>query len=286
MPSRRTMPRYSFAFVALAASLLVRTEMTSVAAEKPTESRPEQTSASNLQLEVQALQTLYHLRFTIEQMQFLARLAPQTAQRDHPRKPGEVSEDYRQLLDDLRNALLDANDDEGIDNLEEKLDELTETEKPTLDNDIELTAAARRHAPEVLRKLKPSQLAYYFGYVEDEVADPRERLYESIEKVRGLKDKEWEEKRDEIAEEVGWLVAGVDADRSGRIRARAAALLSQARGLSAAEFKKQQGELEKTADRIVGDVSSVAVLEHTVEHALAELLSNPRLTAALAARLR
>ena len=37
---------------------------------------------------------------------------------------------------------------------------------------------------------------------------------------------------------------------------------------------------------IVGDVGPTEVLRHLVEHALAELLSNPRLEAALAERLK
>jgi hypothetical protein len=248
--------------------------------------KPEQISASDLKLEVDSLQTLYHFQFTAEQMRSLADIAPRTARQDRPRKPGKVSDEYRQQLLDLRNALIDANDDENIDNLEDKLDELAQNEKPTLDDDIELTAAARQRVPEVLRRLKPAQLAHYLGYIEDEVLDPREHLRASLEKVRELKRDEWKEKRDEIAEEIGWLVTGVDADQSGRVSDRVVALLSKVRGLSAEEFKKQRNELDRAAEQIIGDVGPAAVLQHTVEHALAELLSNPRLGAALKARLR
>lgn len=253
-------------------------------AEKP--AGPEQSSASELQLEVQALQALYRFQMTPAQMRFLATLAPRTAPAQQPRKPGQVSDDYRQLLLDLRAALLDVNDEERIDSLEDKLDQSTEDEKPTLDDDIELSLEARKHASEVLRRLRPSQLAHYLGYVEDDVADPHERLRDGLEQVRKVAEDEWEAKRDEIAEEVGWLVVGVDVEKSGRVTERAAALLSKARGLSAEEYKKQRHELEREADKVVGDVGPVVVLQHTIEHALADLLSNPRLAPALAARLR
>lgn len=251
--------------------------------EKPAD--PEQSSASELKLEVQALQALYRFQMTPAQMRFLATLTPRTAPAQKPREPGKVSDDYRQLLLDLRAALLDVNDEENIDSLEDKLDQLTEDEKPTLDNDVEMSLEARKRAPEVLRRLKPSQLARYLGYVEDDVADPRERLRDGLEQVRGAPADEWEAKCEEIAEEVGWLVVGVDVEKSGRVTQRAAGLLSKARGLSAEEYKKQRHELVREADRIVGDVGPVVVLEHTIEHALAELLSNPRLASALTARL-
>ena len=246
---------------------------------------PEQSSASELKLEVQVLQALYRFQMTPAQMRFLATLAPRTAPAPRHRKPGEVSDDYRQLLLDLRGALLDVNDEENVDSLEDKLDQLTEDEKPALDDDIEMSREARKSAPDVLRRLKPSQLAHYLGYVEDDVADPHERLRDGLAQVRAAPEDEWEAKRDEIAEEVGWLVVGVDLKNSGRITARAAAILSKARGLSAEDHKKQRLELEREADTIVGDVGPATVLEHTIEHALAELLSNPRLASALAARL-
>lgn len=251
--------------------------------ERPAD--PEQSSASELKLEVQALQALYRFQMTPAQMRFLATLALRTAPTPRPRKPGEVSDDYRQLLLDLRGALLDVNDEENVDSLEDKLDQLTEDEKPTLDDDMEMSSEARKRVPEVFRQLKPSQLAHYLGYVEDDVADPHERLRDGLEQVRAARADDWEAKRDEIAEEVGWLVVGVDVEKSSRVAARAAALLSKARSLSAEDYKKQRHELEHEADRIVGDVGAVAVLEHTIEHALAELLSNPRLASALAARL-
>jgi hypothetical protein len=250
------------------------------------EARPDAPSPQDLKLEVQALQTLYHFQFTPEQMQRLVKIAADTAPRPRPRKPAQVSEEYLQALTDLRNALVDATDEDRIDQLEDRLDELTENEKPDLDEDIKLTAAARRQVAEVLRQLKPAQLAQYLGYIADDVADPLERLQAGLDKARKPPDDDWADQRDEIAEEVGWLVAGVEMDKAHRISERVIALLDEARRLSAAQFKKQRRELDRTAEQIVGGIGPTVVLQNTVEHALAELLSNSQLSAALQARLR
>jgi hypothetical protein len=133
--------------------------------------------------------------------------------------------------------------------------------------------------------LKPAQLAHFLGYLDEDVADPRERLQTGLEQARKLQGDAWAARRDEIAEEVGWLVAGVASDRASRIQQQAAALLDRAHALAASEFKKQRCELNQAAEQIVGDIGPTLVLQHTVEHALAEMLSNPRLGAALRSRL-
>jgi hypothetical protein len=63
-------------------------------------------------------------------------------------------------------------------------------------------------------------------------------------------------------------------------------LLIQVRALTEEEFKAQRPELEKMARAIVGDLSPLDVLRHALVQDLAELLSNPRLAAAIDARLK
>ena len=167
------------------------------------EARPDTPSPSDLKLEVQALQTLYRFQFTPQQMQRLVRIAADTAPPPRRRQPGRVSEEYSQALSDLRGALLDATDEDRIDQLEDRLEELAESEKPDLDEDIALTAAARRRAAEVLGQLKPAQLAHYLGYLDEDVADPLERLQAGLGQARKLQGDAWDSRRDEIAEEVG-----------------------------------------------------------------------------------
>ncbi len=92
--------------------------------------------------------------------------------------------------------------------------------------------------------------------------------------------------RDEVSEEVGRLAAGLDVDKAGQISDQVVQLLIQARALQEQEFKKRQPQLEKEARQIVGEIGPVDVIRHVVEQALAEMLSNPRLTAAIDARLK
>jgi hypothetical protein len=247
--------------------------------------KPSTPSASDLAVEVAALRTLYGLKTTPEQMQLLKKLAPRTMEKARARK-GTASKEYAEQLTELRNALVDASDDDRIGDAEDTLDQLHESEKPDLDDGVEVTAAARQQVPELLRQLKASQLANYLGQVADDVADPLDRLTESLAKVRGLKGEEWKEKRDEVADEVARLVAGLDEDRAGKVNDAVVTLLTAAHGLADEEFKAQRPQLEEKARRIAGDVGPTEVLRHTVEHALAELLSNPRLTAAVEARLK
>jgi hypothetical protein len=247
--------------------------------------KPAATSIYDLYQEVQVLLTLHYLKMTPEQMQALRKVARETAGPARARDNAKVSDEYREVLTDLRNALVDANDDQRIEDLEDKLDELDASEKPGLD-DVEVTAAARKRVPEVLRQMKLAQLVAYLAYVDEDVVDPLDRLLDALESVRGLKPAEWKEKRDEVAEEVAWLVAGVDADRADRVNDQVVALLSKARGLGDAEFKAGRADLTKEARKIRGDVSPGRVLQHVVERAVAEMLSNPRLMAALDARLQ
>src|SRR5262249_12051859 len=101
-----------------------------------------------------------------------------------------------------------------------------------------------------------------------------------------LEGEEAEDVRDAAAEQVGWLVAGPDAGRSGTVRDQVMALLDRARGLNDADFAKQRPELEKAARQLVGAVTPLDVIRNYLEWAVAQLLSNPRLPAAVDALLK
>jgi hypothetical protein len=236
-------------------------------------------------LETAALRTLYYLKVSPEQLKHLQKLAPQTMEKARERK-GKASKEVAEALGELRDALAEANDDDRIDELQDRLDQLRETQNPELDDDVTLTDAARKQVPDVLRRLKPSQVANYLGQVADDLPDPRDLLTEALAKVRRLKGDAWEAKRDEVAEEVSLLVGGLDRDRVGRLRDRVVALLATAHSLTDDEFKGRQAKLEEQAQEIVGDIGPTEVVRHEVEHALARLLSNPRLAAAVEARLK
>jgi hypothetical protein len=248
-------------------------------ADEPKTAEP---SASEISLEVQALRAIASMKLAPDQEKLLRKLAKDAAEPARERKT-KASKEYVQMLADLRNALV-AGDNDRADELQEKLDELTETEKPELDEGIEVTDAARKHAPTVFKSLKAPQVAFYITQVVDEIEDPGAKLIDALDKARGLKLSEWKEQRDEMAQGISVLLAGVDAKANERYQDKIIALLSKARGLKDEEFKTQRPDLENEARELAGEVGSTDVLRHKVEHALAELLSNPRLAAALQAR--
>jgi hypothetical protein len=243
-------------------------------------------SLSDLSLEVSALQTLHEFRFTPAQMQQLQKLLKETAEKPRKRKPGKASADFRTALGALHEALVEDLDDDQIDQLQEQADDLRDSENPELDDGVDITAAARKRAPEVLGRLRVRQVSSFIAANADDIFDPVERLTEALTQARKKKADDWKEHREEIAAQIGWLVAGLDEKKSQPVAAKVAALLGKARSLATEEFKKQQPALTKEAARIAGSVSPTAVLRHTAEHALAELLSNPRLGVVLKARLK
>jgi hypothetical protein len=243
-------------------------------------------SLTDLSMEVAALQTLREFKFTSLQMAQLKKLAAETVRKPRKRKPGKATKEFRDALAAFHDALVDDLEDDEVDPLEDQVDDLREAEKPVLDDDVEITEAARKRAPELLRRLKPSQLASYIAANEDEINDPLDQLLDALNLVRGMKVKRFQEWREEISEEVSRLLAGLDEEKADKIRVKVIALFSKVRGLKDNEFKKQLPELEKEARRIVGDIHPSEILRHAAEHALAEMLSNPRLGEAITARLK
>jgi hypothetical protein len=240
---------------------------------------------NTLSLEVAALQLLNQLDVTPSQMEALAKMAKGITPKEVKRQPAKTSDKYRQTLRDLRDALVQGDQDK-IDELNETLDDLKDSEKPELDDDVEITDEARSRAPETLRLLSARQTASYLGLYGDDLPDPAASLRDALEKAPRADEKEWKELRDDTVEEVGWLVAGLDVARAHKVSEKAGTLLDRAHKLKPDEFKEQRAELEKAAREVLGDVGPLEVLRHVLERDLAELLSNPQLRAALDARLK
>jgi len=247
---------------------------------------PKVISLNSLSMEVNALQMLHQFNFDKEQLEKLHQWAEATVQKDATRKAGKASKEYRDKLLAVRKAMQDAKDGGLIQSLSEDLNAIREKEKPVLDDRVEVTDAAGKRAGELYRLLKPRQLANYLGHIADEVADPLERLQDSMEQVRALNEEEWKEQRDEIAVDISQIIVGLDPARSKGVGEQVVSLLVRARGLSKDQFEKQQAELEKAARKITGDASVEEVLRHHVEVDLASLLSNPRLPQASRALLK
>ncbi len=251
-------------------------------ADKAAKNEP---SPTDRELEITALLALHHFKLTSAQLKKLQEIAAETAGKPRARKPGTASEEYREVQAALRAALVDNVDDEQIDELEERLDGLRDAEQPDLDAEVDVTEAARRRVPEVLRHLTAPQLASYVANNADEIHDPLEQLTAAFVKAGVVTEQTWKKMREEVAGEVGRLVGGINEDRAERVAEQALALLDRARGLSAEQFKKLRPELERKARELAGRADALAVLRHSTEYALAELLSNPQLANALKARL-
>jgi hypothetical protein len=238
-----------------------------------------------LSQEVSALQTIYALRLTKPQLEELARLGEQTAAKPQQESVATASADFLKTMADLRTALVSGKDDDQIAKLYDRLDTLRESENPDLDDDSEITDAAVENAPQVLDMLSASQVAGYLGTVADDIMDPRTMLIESMEKARSAPLADWTALRDQLAGEISRLVAGLDEDQARRVNDQVVQLLIVARGLKPDEYKSQGKELEQKARRIIGSVGPTEVLRHYMEHALAEFLANPQLSAAVRAKL-
>jgi hypothetical protein len=266
----------------LVSFVLVAAMALSSRAADPIPSEP--TSLADLSLEVEALLALHQFGFSPAQRETLRKLAPETAQKSGKRR--EITNDpLRQALLALRAELLkDVPDDDRIGELEEKVDELKAAEAD-LDADIDITDAARRHAPELLRQLTPRQLVAYLNEHAEDIPDPLERLLEAIDKAPSLNNRDWQELCEEIVDELSRVMGGVDKKRARAVGSAVEQWLTQVRlATKGKSFERLRVGFERNARQFAAQVSPTTVLHNFTEHALAELFANPRLGAALEAR--
>lgn len=252
-------------------------------AQEPKKGEPE--DVNDLSLEVNALETLHSLRLSDAQLQKLRALAKEAAPKAAKRTPATASKEYRSKLSALRTALIEQADDR-IDELNEELDDLRDSEKPTIDDGVDLTPAARKSAPAGIKLLTVRQTKDYLDVIGDDLSDPLIELVNALDGLRGLTGKEWKEKRDDRVETIVRLATGVDAARADKLSDRITVLLATAHGLTDAEFKAQQAKLEDDARMLIGELDSLQVMRNALEYSMAELLSNPRLLPAIDARLK
>ena len=249
----------------------------------PEDAKLDALSPVDLSLRIEALQSLYDFKFSAEQLATLGKAADTTASK-RARQPGKVSPKVHKVMKDLHNALAEADDDEKISHLQDQLDDLEEAEKVDLDDDVEISDTAHRRAGELFKMLSATQIASYVAANEEDIKDPRDLLIEVMRQSRGMKQEEWETLREQTASEFGWLCAPDNAEKEKQAAAKARGFLNDAHALGDAAFKSKQSELERQAWQLGGDVDSMRVLRSWTERGLAQLLSNPQLLPALAAR--
>jgi hypothetical protein len=237
-----------------------------------------QTSASNineLSLEVAALHLLHDLELSLPQLDELIKLARDCAAKP-PSSQAKVSSAYRAALAQLRTALIKS-EDEKIAELMEKLDQIHEKEELELDTAVEITPTARQKAAAAVQVLSVRQLAVLIGTLE--LAEPSELLVEGLAQIRTVKEDK-DDEMEQIAEEVS-TAAGMDEEATKKLKDQAIALLKKASEMKDDVFKRQKAALEKQARQLVGKFDPVVALNRSVEHGMAEFLSNPRCEMAL-----
>ena len=211
--------------------------------------------------------------------------AQNTAPKEAARKPAKVSARYLKLLTELRDAYVNG-DEDAITNKSSDLEELRDKEEPVLDDDVDITDAVHKSAPAGLKVFSPRQVALYIVEFAEDFPDPLEKITEAFDDARTLKGKDWDEMRDYVSEQVGWLLGGLDAVAEAKVKKQVSDLLDRVHTLKDADYKAKKDELTQQAKDIAGAVGPADVIRNFMERSIAELLSNPETVSALQARLK
>ncbi len=265
---------------------------------------PAPEDSNHLSMEVNVLRTLYLLRGSDADLavgtqnpeQRLKTIEKQFAscppKEDKQRDEADISDEHRKVLVELRAALI-AEDDERIEELETQLRDLQDSEDYTLDDAVEITDEARRRALSFVRLhcTADQVIAYLASYGKD-LPNPRTRLFAAMRVKKGDNAKrpspeEWKEIRAFTIREVTWQIGGLNVEKGDQTGKRVGELLDKAYAMSDADLKKfkEAQALRNEARAIVDKVGPTDLLKHIIQQDVAEMLSNPRLIAAVDARL-
>jgi hypothetical protein len=236
-------------------------------AQAPKKEAKPPADANLLSMELKALRILRGLEATPDQISEIARAAKTTAGSPGQRESAKVTGPYLEAMVQMRRALV-AKDDDKIEALRTQFDQLEEKNPPDLDDQVEITDGAEIEGVRLLSIFTPLQIVAYAQSLEDEFPDPVQLIVEGLGEGRELKNEEWERARTRLAEEVGWLVGGLQGDKASKIEERVSAFLNEKHGAA--------GDREPEIRKLLGSPGPVVILQNLMEHTLAELLSNPR----------
>lgn len=240
---------------------------------------------NDLSMEVDALLTMHRFQLTAEQRTAFARWAGETMQKPSRRQAARASAEYRRALQELHAALVKGEDDESISELQESLEDAEDANEPDLDDDVEITPAGRRRAVEAFAMITPKQVARFLES-QDDLDDVKDNLKRALDGAGKLSDTEWRELTADVVSELSGQLAGADLDRARVVAAKLAIWMRTVRSMSERERAQKRPELEKQISEILDSVPAAERRDNVARRALAELLSNPRLTAAIDARSR
>jgi len=242
-------------------------------------------------LRVSAMDTVYELDLSIDQIRALRALAVGSASTES-RKAAKADPKLAAALQEMENALLDGKDDQAIAKARSEVIELSGALEPPLDDDIRVTAVARSKAAGYFARIKASQIAAFLASHADEVGDPVEIMTDALTTLRANRTKEGggsnveaaEEAAiliQEVSEKVSALVVGTDEARNKEVGDQVTSWLNTNYELSDEAYGAKQAAMEAAAAKIVGDVSNMTLLQNWLENQIAVLLSNPQLAFAV-----
>ena len=234
-------------------------------------------SRTDLRLKAMALDAIYEMNLTPDQLHALARLAAGAAEKPAT-PPPHLGQNLRKALVDLCDALARADDDDKISDLQDKVDALEEQSKLD-DATIEPTDASRKRSADLIKMLTPGELAGFISMHSDEIEGPAETLIESFDDLHADSDDDFKDDLSDTVHEVVELAKGFEGDK--RLADDVADLLTKMHKLNNAQFKSQRSALEQQAHTICGQLDSFLVIKHWAQEQLAELLSNPELSSAI-----
>jgi hypothetical protein len=244
--------------------------------------------ANDLALEVNVLRTVYLFQLSPDMVKTTRETGADCAQKPRKRFAAEVSDRYRKLLVEYREALLRGDEDRILD-LSDQVEEVRKEEDPDIDDTVEITDEARKKAPGLLRNMNANRIVHYTSSYGKDFPNP----YQIIRKTMRLSGKgkpptaeEWKEQRDFVAKQVAWCYCGVDAAKSRKKAAEVAMLLDRANALSPEELEKQRDELEAAVRKLNAGTDGLDVIRNVLQQDIAEMISNPRFVAAMDARMK
>jgi hypothetical protein len=244
---------------------------------------------NDLYLEIVAHRSLAVFKLPPAGLTELKALADKVGAKSESKSVPEVSEAFMTTLTDLRAAYIKG-DETRIDALEAQLDKLLDEEDaPELDDDVPVKDAAREKAADAVKLLRPAAVVNYLAG-RDEIPDAltlvQNALYITVAPSKRPQGADWESEKRAVAEQVGWLVMGVrDSAAAAKVTKDVTQLLDEAYKLDAATRRTQRGALTTKAKKIISHADPLIQLRHVLEYDMAELLSNPRLSAACEARM-
>ncbi|HEY7119043.1 MAG TPA: hypothetical protein VH475_20805 [Tepidisphaeraceae bacterium] len=244
---------------------------------------PAPANLNDLSLRVAALQAIYEFDLSPEQLRAM-RGATNGAADTRQRTAAKGTPKLTTALKDLHEALL-KQDGEKIAELRDQIDELQDDDNVDIDDAIHATDTAKVKAPDVLKRLKASQIAAYLSEHADEVGDPVEQMMDALAEIRDPDADDPDGEMQDTADDVGRLVGGLDAVKVKQVTNQVLAWFKAAKALKDDEFARRMPTLEEGAKRIVGDVAPMQVLAHWLENELAELLANPQMPGAIDAAI-